>query len=197
MRPLRYLNGRTPSPVPAEARQNEKRGKKADKQTIYERLDYQGELTEQNLKDSHLVLYSTSGTNLSSAYVDREALPFRLLIDHKTYWGAFPSEDEAHYLVAILNSEAVNQAIKPFQSLGLMGERDIHKKVLDVPFPEYSKEVAKHRDLVRLAKSAAKDAYKAVRIAAFPGHLPRQRAYIRTSVEETLAEIDAIVKALI
>src|SRR5204862_2916578 len=130
-------------------------------------------------------------------YVDREALPLRLLIDHKTYWGSFENEDEAHYLSAILNSEAVNEAIKPFQSLGLMGERDIHKKVLDVPFPQYSKEVAKHRDLVRLAKSAVKDAYKAVRIPAFPGHLPRQRAYIRTCVEEALTEINAIVKSLI
>jgi hypothetical protein len=175
----------------------EKREKKADKQTIYERLDYQGELTEQNLGDRHLVLYSTSGTNLSAAYVDRDELGLRLLIDHKTYWSSFASEDEAHYLAAIINSEAVNEVIKPFQSLGLMGERDIHKKVLDVPFPEFDKEKPKHEDLVRLAKSAAKDAYNAVRAPAFPAHISGQRAYIRTAVEETMADIDAIVKTLI
>ncbi|MGB8802363.1 MAG: N-6 DNA methylase [Candidatus Acidiferrales bacterium] len=176
---------------------NVKRGKKADKQTIYERLDYQGELTEQNLDDRYLVLYSTSGTNLSSACVDRDALPLRFLIDHKTYWGTFPTEDEGHFLVAILNSEAVNEIIKPFQSLGLMGERDIHKKVLDVPFPQYSKDVVKHRDLVRLAKRAAKEAARAVKLPEFPGHLPRQRSYIRTVVEGTLTEINTIVKSLI
>ncbi len=148
----------------------EKREKKAEKQTVYQRLDYQKELTEQNLNDRHLLLYSTSGTNLSAAYVDRKQLDLRLLIDHKTYWASFGSEDEAHYLAAILNSEAVNEVIKPFQSLGLMGERDIHKKVLDVPFPEYNKE--KHSELVRLAKKAAREAYKAVRLPAFPGHRP-------------------------
>ena len=176
---------------------NVKRGKKADKQTIYERLDYQGELTEQNLDDRYLVLYSTSGTNLSSACVDRDALPLRFLIDHKTYWGTFPTEDEGHFLVAILNSEAVNEIIKPFQSLGLIGEhRVFHKKVLDVPFPQYSKDVVKHRDLVRHAKRAAKEAARAVKLPEFPP-CPRQRSYIRTVVEGTLTEINTIVKSLI
>lgn len=181
----------------AEEIWREKRGSKADNQTVYEWLDYQGKLSKQNLYDNHLVLYATSGTNLSAAYVDRESYKLRLVLDHKTYWASFPSEDEAHYLAAVLNSEAANEAIKPFQSLGLMGERDIHKKVLDVPFPQYSKDVAKHRDLVRLAKSAAKDAYRAVRVPEFPGHLPRQRAYIRTAIEDTMAEINAIVESLI
>jgi hypothetical protein len=174
-----------------------KRDKKADKQTVYERLDYQKELTEQNLNDRHLVLYSTSGTNISAAYVDRTLLPLRFLIDHKTYWGTFHTADEAHYLVAILNCEAVNEIIKPFQSLGLMGERDIHKKVLDVTFPPFDKDKPKHSDLVRLARAAATEAYRVVRLPAFPNHLPRQRAYVRQAVEDTMKEIDAVVKTLI
>ena len=36
------------------------------------------------------------------------------------------SEDEAHYLVGILNSPFVNEVIKPFQTQGIYhGERDI------------------------------------------------------------------------
>ena len=35
---------------------------------------------------------------------------------------AFNTADEAHYLAAILNSNVPNDQIKPFQSLGLMGE---------------------------------------------------------------------------
>jgi type I restriction-modification system DNA methylase subunit len=175
----------------------EKREKKAAKQSVYERLDYQRELTEQNLGDRHLLLYSTSGTNLSAAYVDRQDLELRLLLDHKTYWASFSSEEEAHYLAAILNSEAVNEAIKPFQSLGLMGERDIHKKVLDVPFPAFNRANAKHTDLVRLAKSAAVVAKQAVKTSGFPGHLPRQRAYIRTSAAAIMEKINAIVKLII
>jgi len=176
---------------------NEKREDKAEKQNVYQRLDYQKELTEQNLNDRHLVLYSTSGTNLAAAYVDREKLTLRLLLDHKTYWASFPSENEAHYLAAILNSETVNEAIKPFQSMGLMGERDIHKKVLDVPFPSYDKDNSTHRDLVQFAKDSAKAANKATRLPGFPGHISGQRAFIRVQLEKIRAEMDRLVKSII
>jgi type I restriction-modification system DNA methylase subunit len=174
----------------------DKREDKADKQSVYQRLDYQRELTNQNLKDRHLVLYTTSGTNLSAACVDRKAYDLRLILDHKTYWASFDSEDEAYYLSAILNSEAVNDAIKPFQSLGLMGERDIHKKVLDVPFPVFNKEDERHKELVRLAKEAEARAKKATKLPSFPGHLPKQRAFIREQVAELLGQIDEIVRGI-
>lgn len=69
------------------------------------------------------------------------------MLDHTLYWLPCSSPDEAHFLVAILNSRAVNEAIKPFQSMGLLGERHIHKKVLDLPIPEYDSRVTLHASL--------------------------------------------------
>src|SRR5947209_8238623 len=119
----------------AETIWNAARKQKAGRQTLYERLDYHSELTIQNLSRPHLVLYNAAGTNISAAVLDRQSLPLPFVVEHKLYWAAFDGEEEAHYLAAILNSNVPNNEIKPFQSLGLMGERDIEKKVLELPIP--------------------------------------------------------------
>ena len=121
----------------AETIWNAARKQKAENQTLYQRLDYQRELTVQNLSHPYLVLYNAAGTNISAAVFDRHSLPMPFVVDHKLYWAAFDTEEEAHYLAAILNSNVPNDEIKPFQSLGLMGERDIHKKVLELPIPVF------------------------------------------------------------
>ena len=112
----------------------EKRGVKTS-HSLLQWLDYSGKLTSQSPSHRHLVLYNASGTNVSATYIDRNRLPLRFLVDHKLYWIAVRQPMEAHYLTAILNADASNQAIKPFQSTGLLGERDIHKKLLDLPSP--------------------------------------------------------------
>jgi len=65
--------------------------------------------------------------NVSAAYFTRgeEQIPF--VVDHNLCWAAFSDPREAHYVVAILNSETANRAIKPFQSTG----RKIAKVALD------------------------------------------------------------------
>ncbi len=106
----------------------EKREAKAEKQNLYERLDYQRELTRQNLSHRHLVLYNTAGTNVSAAHLDRSELGLPFIVDHMLYYAAFSHPDEANYVTAVLNSETPNELIKPFQSTGLLGERHVHKK---------------------------------------------------------------------
>jgi len=78
-----------------------------------------------------------------------------------------------------------------------MGERDIHKKVLDVPFPVFNKENDSHRELAGLAVKAEGIAKGAVLTAAFPGHLPKRREFIRKQVALVLDQIDEIVKGLL
>jgi hypothetical protein len=85
------------------------RGDKADKQTVYERLEYQGGLSAQNLKQRHLVLYNAAGTNVSAAYFDRTKHP-RFVVEYKLYWAAFSDEREAHHVSAVLNSNMANKA---------------------------------------------------------------------------------------
>jgi type I restriction-modification system DNA methylase subunit len=182
----------------AEELWNLKRGEKAEKQTIYERLDYQRGLTIQSLKHRHLVLYNAAGTNVSAAYFDRSEHP-RFVVEHKLYWGAFADASEAHYVVAVLNSETANEVIKPFQSTGLMGERDIEKKLLDLPIPTFDSDKPTHRKLSALGEKARRMALDALMSGDFPADssTARQRAFMRTVVNAELREIDTLVATLL
>jgi type I restriction-modification system DNA methylase subunit len=182
----------------AEDLWNTKRGDKADKQSLYERLDYQGELTIQSLKHRHLVLYNAAGTNVSATYFDRHEYP-TFVVEHKLYWAAFANPDEAHYVVALLNSDTANQAIKPFQSTGLMGERDIEKKLLELPYPLFNDGDALHQELSKLGLAAGELAKQALHLGTFPGEasLARQRAFIRTHLVTEMEIIDKLVAKLL
>lgn len=183
----------------AETIWRKKRGNKAARQTIYERLDYQRELTRQQLGQRHLVLYNAGGTDVSAARFDRDAHPLRLIVEHKVYWIAVENEEEANYLAALLNSDAANQAIKPFQSTGLWGERDIEKKLLDLPIPIYDKNVREHRELAELGEKAHRQTSGIIKMERFPatGPLARQRGFVRTHLKQTLVEIDRLVRKIL
>jgi hypothetical protein len=178
----------------AEQLWNTKRGDKADKQTLYERLDYQSGLTVQSLVHRHLVLYNAAGTNVSAAYFDRHEHP-RFVVEHKLYWGAFSNAHEAHYVVAVLNSQTANEIIKPFQSTGLMGERDIEKKLLELPIPTFDHRNPKHNALADLGHSAWKKGKELVKSAEFPAgaSTARQRGFVRVNLESELSQIDKLV----
>jgi hypothetical protein len=178
----------------AEHLWNTKRGDKADKQTLYERLDYQSGLTAQFLVHRHLVLYNAAGTNVSAAYFDRHEHP-RFVVEHKLYWAAFSNAREAHYVVAVLNSQTANEIIKPFQSTGLMGERDIEKKLLELPIPTFDPEKPKHKALAELGILAWKKGKQLVKSAEFPvgASTARHRGFIRANLESELKQIDKLV----
>lgn len=182
----------------AEGIWKEKRGAKIS-HTLLQWLDYSGKLTSQSPIHRHLVLYNASGTNVSATYVDRNKQTLRFLVDHKLYWVAVRQPMEAHYLAAILNAEATNQVIKPFQSTGLLGERDIHKKLLDLPIPTFDSGIALHRKLSELGHDAHRQAQAVISDQNFPAgaSLARQRAHIRTALGGELAEIDGLVRKLL
>ncbi len=169
------------------------------KQSATEWLDYSGKLTAQSPAARHLVLYNAAGTNVSATYCDRHALPLPFVVEHKLYWAAFDEADEAHYLAAMLNAESVNDAIKPFQSTGLLGERDIEKKLLDVPFPRFEPANSIHARLAEIGRLAHGRAQEAVQAAQLERNasLARKRAYIRTAVEDLRNEADDLVRQLL
>jgi hypothetical protein len=80
-------------------------------------------------------------------------LPF--FADNKSYVFYTSSEEEAHYLSAFLNSNQANEEMKPFQSTGLFGARDVHRKILDVPLPRFSAANGQHLALSGLGREAA------------------------------------------
>lgn len=151
----------------AETIWTEKRGAK-DSHTLLEWLDYSGKLTAQAPRQRHLVLYNAAGTNVSATYCDREALELSLVVEHKLYWAAFDDPSEAYFLTAVLNSAGANEAIKPFQSTGLLGERDIEKKLLDLPIPRFDSSKPTHRKLASLGRKPTGRRWRRFAMTSFP-----------------------------
>lgn len=60
---------------------------------------------------------------MSAARVlDRDAI-----VDTSLYWLAVKTADEAHYLVAVLNSPATTIGVEPYQAVGNNGTRHFHR----------------------------------------------------------------------
>ena len=93
----------------------------------------------------------------------------------------------------------MNAAIKPFQSVGLLGERDIHKKLLELPMQAPKHEDPKHQKISKLGAKARETAVIAIRSGEFPldSSIAKQRGFIRTHLEAEMEEIDALVAKLL
>ncbi len=172
-------------------------GKKREGASALATLDHHSKLTAQQPTDRHLVLYNASGTDVSAAYLDRNTTPRTFIVDHKLYYCTCNTRQEADYLCAVLNSDAVNQMIKPFQSMGLMGQRDIHKKLLELPIPPWN---ATRMELLRIARLGAKarlEAKKVMKARDGEGSVARRRKFLRNALGTTLKQIDGLVIKLL
>ena len=160
-------------------------------QTLAERLDYHGGLIRQVSPAQVRVVYSTSGKNLTAAIVrDPEAF-----IDHKLYWTQVDSEEEARYLVAILNSESIQKQVAEYQSVGAFGPRDFHKHVFEVPFPIYDSNNKLHKKLANAGRTAETIA-ASVNIAGMG--FKKARSQIRSRISATVGiPIEAFVADLL
>ena len=154
-------------------------------------------MISQNPVARFIVLYNAAGTDVCATRVDTTELPGTFVAEHKLYRADFATMEEADFLVAILNSRAVNAAIKPFQSLGLQGERDIEKKVLELPIPSFKSANKLHSQLYKLSQKAHESAVDFVATATLQKSLARQRAAVRNHLKGIMDEIDSIVKQIL
>jgi hypothetical protein len=90
------------------------------------------------------------------------------------------------------------------QARGLWGPRDIHKKVWELPIPEFNQKDKGHLRLAEIAEACAekvmemvpglKDLFKDVR---GPHAIGRARTAVREALKDELAEIDALVQDIL
>ena len=120
------------------------------RRSFLEQYDYFGQLSKQFPIAAIRVVYTKAGTNLAAAVVRDETA----IIDHKLYWAAAESPEEACYLCGILNSEALRAGVEQFQSQGQWGARDFDKYVFNLPIPKFDGNNPLHRELARLARTA-------------------------------------------
>ncbi|MEM1718784.1 MAG: N-6 DNA methylase [Thermosphaera sp.] len=172
---------------------------------VIDALNYQGLLTAQNPNTRYVVIYNSSGTNLVSCVIDKKAIPaFRVakseikpmgfVSDKKTHFYETNNEMEAHYICAILNSSKINDAIKPLQTRGLFGERDIGRRPFMFPIKAFDKNNSSH---IRLAELSKKCHVKVSSIKFTKKSTSGLRKEARNAVKEEIAEIDEIVSRLL
>ena len=78
------------------------------------------------------VVYTKSGEPTACVLRDGQGL-----VDHLLYWVACQSVQEASYLLAVINSDALAEAVEPLMPKGQFGPRDLHKHLWKLPIPEF------------------------------------------------------------
>ena len=168
------------------------------------RLNFQKLLTAQTTIAQHIVLYNKSGTNISAAHLSHDEwqrfgdIKVRgFVAESVTYRIYTTTEEEALYLIAVLNSTVVNEAIKPFQTEGVYhGKRDIHRRPFEVcPIPAFDARNPSHARLATLARAARKIVAK--NGAEMEGGLAKVREKARNLVAGQLGEIDRLVQTIL
>lgn len=193
---------------------DEKRGEKSERIDAVDYLDYRHKLSCQR-QTKYKVLYPTSATYLCSCLVEKRRIRIEIenqvlelkdfVADVKSFYIETDSKHEAFYLCSFLNSPTVDDLIKPMQSRGLFGPRDIHKKVLELPIPEFDPSNENHLKLASLGEECTKKVSKLLSkgtttktstelVSASIGNL---RKMIKAELKEEIATIDGIVRGIL
>lgn len=140
--------------------------KPTDRKTLFQRLNYHNIFASQlaALRDMPAggvrLAYATSGRPTAAVIADGKAIA-----DTKLYTIICAGMDEAHYLMAIINSVALEEAVEPFRPTGRFGKggaRDLHKHLWKLPIPRYDPADDAHAALSALGADAAKSASELV-----------------------------------
>jgi len=165
--------------------------------TLLGQINYRNKVTSQMANQSYKMIYNKSGTHLAACVLDLSGLPSvhlasninvkpaGFITDMTTYHYESTSLDEVEYLVAIVNSAILDIAIKPLQSRGLFGERDIHRRPFLFPIPQYNPKIASHRKLAELSRQCH-DKLEKLLPELFPKY--KGSGPLRTEIRKLLAE---------
>ena len=134
---------------------------RANKLKLLDRLDYHRELSAQLewQKDPGgrpiRVAYNTAGQPTAALLRDVDSF-----VTERLYWVTCKSIDEAFYLIAIINSDALYSAVTPLMSKGLWGARDLHKHLWKLPIPAFDAKNALHVDVAKAGRFAERGAMR-------------------------------------
>ena len=96
------------------------------------------------------VVYTKSGEPTAALLHDSGPL-----VDHLLYWISCKDTQEANYLLAIINSDALQEAVRPLMSKGQFGARDLHKHLWKLPIPGFDPSQELHTAIVAAGATAA------------------------------------------
>ena len=123
------------------------------------RLDYHRELSaqlewQQDSGDRPIrIVYTSAGAPTATLVHDDTTI-----VDYKLFWVACKDLREAHYLLAIINSDTLFEAAKAFMSRGQYGARDLQKHLWKLPVPAFDPNDPLHVAISDAGETAAKAA---------------------------------------
>ena len=116
---------------------------------LISQLDYLREPGDRPVR----IAYTTSGRPTAVLIADNEAI-----LDTTLYQVSCRNQDEAYYLLAIINSNALEAEVSDFMPTGLFGPRHLHKHLWKLPIPEFDADDEEHKKLARLGRTAEEEA---------------------------------------
>jgi len=189
---------------------------------LYSWLDYQRKLTRQNPQRKYKVFYLRSAKHLAATIARNGPIKIEIaggtlelrgiLMGHTLHGCGVNDVSEAYYLVAILNAPLLDAIIKPMQTRGEFGERDIGKKPLEFPILRFNPENNLHIRLSKLGEESTKRAWTLLpklmseykyderlreRGCLTPREVGRLRAAIRDELNDLLRQIDDAFRELL
>jgi hypothetical protein len=185
----------------------EKRGEKAEKMDIYQRLDRIRGITGQKTSAKYKIIYPRSATYLCSSVIENQNIVQLIngqeinlqefIADFTCYYAETNNKKEAYYICSILNSLTVDNIIKPMQSRGLFGPRDITKKVWELPIPEFDPSNEDHKALAKLGEECTKKVSRLLSHGIPKKSIGNLRKMIKAELVEEIKEIDVIVRKIL
>ena len=133
----------------------------ATKMDLLEQLDYYGKLSSQlewrcEPRDRPFrVVYGGWGAPTAALLHEDDAI-----VDCKLFWIACRDAREAHYLLAIINSDALYELVTPLMSKGQFGARDLQKHLWKLSIPEFDSGNSLHVRVSQAGETAAQGVAK-------------------------------------
>ena len=167
-------------------------------------LDYLHKLTsqlnwQQNAGGRPVRVVYTGYGQPTAALIDDD----HSIVDYKLFWIACKDKQEANYLLAIINSSTLYEAVQPLMSKGQFGARDLQKHLWKLPIPEFDRDNLLHATLAKAGERiAAGVAQRLAELQAERGDrltvtIARRelRAWLRGSAEG--AAVEGVVESLL
>lgn len=131
------------------SRASQKYGTDSNIETLWSWLNTRNKLNNQALSGGGFIIFSgTGGQYVCAHYLSSTECDFnRLIIDQTVNYFQVQDENEAKYIVGLLNSNTISNAIRSFQSEGNFGARHIHSLPYRI-IPKYNSEITAHNRVV-------------------------------------------------
>lgn len=129
-----------------------------NKLNLLRQLDYHNKLTAQldwrNDDDDQLlrVAYTSSGRPTAAMIEDSNGI-----IDYTLFWIPCETLDEAHYLMAIINSKTLYENTIPYMPKGQLGPRHVQKHLWKLSIPKFNPSNPAHTAISHLGQAIAEE----------------------------------------